>query len=50
MHSGLFGTLEDLIDHYSRAPEAIEGHSELEGVIFTDRGKAALIAFLKTLD
>lgn len=50
MHSGQIGTLDEVIDHYSRAPEAIDGHSELEGVIFTDRGKAALIAFLKTLD
>ena len=50
MHSGQIGTIEDVIDHYSQAPEAIEGHSEIEGVIFTERGKAALIAFLKTLD
>lgn len=50
MHSGQIATLEDVIDHYSRAPEAPAGHSELRGVIFTDRGRAALIAFLKTLD
>ena len=50
MHSGQIATLENVIDHYSRAPEAPSGHSELRGVIFTDRGRAALIAFLKTLD
>jgi len=50
MHSGQIATLEEVIDHYSSAPDAPEGHSELQGVIFTDRGRAALIAFLKTLD
>jgi cytochrome c peroxidase len=49
MHSGQIATLEEVIDHYSRAPGAPAGHSELRGVVFTDRGKAALIAFLKTL-
>ncbi|TKT79124.1 cytochrome c peroxidase [Aquamicrobium sp. LC103] len=50
MHSGQIATLEEVVDHYSRAPEAASGQSEIGGVIFTDRGKAALIAFLKTLD
>lgn len=50
MHSGQIATLEDVIDHYGQAPEAPAGHSELRGVIFTDRGRAALIAFLRTLD
>ena len=50
MHSGQIATLEDVIDHYSRAPDAPSGTSELQGVIFTDRGRAALLAFLKTLD
>lgn len=50
MHSGQIGTLEDVVDHYSRAPAAPAGTSELRGVIFTDRGRAALIAFLKTLE
>ena len=50
MHSGQIATLEDVVSHYSRAPEAPSGTSELRGVIFTDRGRAALIAFLKTLE
>lgn len=50
MHAGQFTTLEAVIDHYSRAPAALAGQTELRGVIFTDRGRAALIAFLKTLE
>jgi cytochrome c peroxidase len=50
MHSGQFATLETVIDHYSRAPASPSGQSELRGVIFTDRGRAALIAFLMTLE
>ena len=50
MHAGQIATLEGVIDHYSRAPEAVSGQSELQGVIFTDRGRAAMVAFLKTLD
>jgi cytochrome c peroxidase len=50
MHSGQIASLEEVIDHYSAAPKSVSGQSELRGVIFTDRGKAALIAFLKTLD
>lgn len=50
MHAGQIAKLEDVIDHYSTAPAASAGQSELRGVIFTDRGRAALVAFLKTLD
>ncbi|WP_144859123.1 cytochrome c peroxidase [Mesorhizobium sp. J18] len=50
MHAGQFATLEEVIDHYSNAPDAPAGISEIEGVIFTERGRKALIAFLKTLD
>ena len=50
MHSGQIATLEDVIDHYSRAPESPAGHSEVDPIVFTDRGRAALIAFLKTLE
>lgn len=50
MHSGQIATLEGVIDHYSHAPASPEGVSEVHGVVFTDRGRAALIAFLKTLD
>lgn len=50
MHAGQIADLEAVVDHYSAAPAAPEGHSELRGVIFTDRGRAALIAFLKNLE
>jgi cytochrome c peroxidase len=50
MHAGQFATLDEVIAHYSTAPDAPEGKTEIGGVIFTDRGRAALIAFLKTLD
>jgi cytochrome c peroxidase len=39
-----------VVDHYARAPEAPAGHSELEPIVLTDRGRAALIAFLKALE
>jgi cytochrome c peroxidase len=50
MHSGQIVTLEDVIDHYSRAPESPAGHSEIDPIVFTERGRAALIAFLRTLE
>ncbi len=50
MHAGQIATLDEVIDHYSRAPDAASGQSELQGVIFTDRGRKALVAFLKTLN
>ena len=50
MHSGQIATLEDVVAHYSAAPAAPSGHSEVEPVTLTDRGRAALVAFLKTLD
>lgn len=50
MHSGQIATLEAVIDHYSEAPEPVSGISQIRPVIFTDRGRRALIAFLRTLD
>lgn len=50
MHSGQIATLEDVIDHYSQAPEPVSGIGQISPVIFTDRGRQALIAFLRTLD
>lgn len=50
MHAGQFATLEEVVDHYSQAPDAPEGESELRGVVFTERGRNALVAFLKSLE
>lgn len=49
MHAGQIATLEAALQHYSTAPAAPAGHSELEPANFTTEEKAALIAFLKTL-
>jgi cytochrome c peroxidase len=50
MHSGQIATLEDVVAHYSAAPAAPSGHSEVNPITLTDRGRAALVAFLKTLE
>lgn len=50
MHAGQYMTLNEVIEHYSKAPSASVGTSEIGAIAFTDRGRAALIAFLKTLD
>ncbi len=50
MHAGQYLTLDEVIEHYSIAPEAPSGTSEIPALVFTDRGRAALIAFLKTLE
>jgi cytochrome c peroxidase len=49
MHSGQFATLEEVIDHYSRAPAAPLGETELHPLSLSDRERRQLIAFLKTL-
>ena len=49
MHAGQIATLEQVIEHYNEAPEAPEGHNELEPLNLSDTEKAALLAFLKTL-
>ena len=50
MHSGQIATLDEVIPHYSAAPPSPSGQSELEAIVFTDRGRAALVAFVKTLE
>jgi cytochrome c peroxidase len=50
MHSGQIATLEEVIDHYSEAPEPPSGISQISAFTLSDRGRQALIAFLKTLD
>jgi cytochrome c peroxidase len=51
MHDGRLATLEAVIDHYSRE---VKPHPNVDGRVrrrrnFSDRDKAALVAFLKTL-
>jgi cytochrome c peroxidase len=49
MHAGQVDTLEQAVDHYARAPLAPAGHSEVNPLTLSEREKAALVAFLKTL-
>ncbi|MCX7304685.1 MAG: c-type cytochrome [Hyphomicrobiales bacterium] len=49
MHSGQFATLDEVIDHYARAPAAPSGASELHPLTLSERERQQLIAFLKTL-
>ncbi|MBC7737837.1 MAG: methylamine utilization protein, partial [Candidatus Saccharibacteria bacterium] len=50
MQLGQIPTLAEVIDHYAAAPAAAFGHSELRPVDLSSSDRAALIAFLKTLD
>ncbi len=50
MHAGQVATIEDVVEHYRTAPNAAEGESEVEPLTLSNREKAALIAFLRTLD
>jgi cytochrome c peroxidase len=49
MHAGQFATLEEVVDHYARAPQPEVGHSEAKPLRLSEREKAALVAFLGTL-
>lgn len=49
MHAGQLATLEDVVRHYSRAPEAPAGRSELRPVKLKDRQVRQIVAFLETL-
>jgi cytochrome c peroxidase len=49
MHAGQFATLKDVLQHYSHAPAAPQGHSELKPLGLTDREIDQLAAFLATL-
>jgi cytochrome c peroxidase len=49
MHAGQIHTLEAVIDHYMRAPASPDGKSEVVPLKLSERERAALVAFLKTL-
>jgi cytochrome c peroxidase len=49
MHAGQFTTLEEVLDHYNRAPAAPQGHSELKPLGLSEREIDQLVAFLGTL-
>ncbi len=49
MYAGQIATLEDVVAHYADAPAESANGSELHAITLTDRGRLALVAFLKTL-
>jgi cytochrome c peroxidase len=49
MHAGQIKSLEAVLDHYARAPASPSGTSDVRSVMLSERERAALIAFLKTL-
>jgi cytochrome c peroxidase len=49
MHAGQFATLEEVLDHYERAPAAPGGHSELVPLKLSAQELKQLAAFLRTL-
>ena len=49
MHAGQFNTLSEVLDHYSRAPEAPAGHSELQPLRLSAQERRQIEAFLRSL-
>jgi cytochrome c peroxidase len=49
MHAGQLASLKDVIGHYDRAPRAPFGKSELKRLKLSERERAQLEAFLRTL-
>ena len=50
MHAGQMRTLREVLEHYSSAPKAPAGHSEVRRLGLTDEELDALEAFLRSLD
>jgi cytochrome c peroxidase len=49
MHAGQIASLADVVRHYSRAPQAVKGHSELKPLGLSESEVQDLVAFLGTL-
>jgi cytochrome c peroxidase len=49
MHAGQFSTLDEVVAHYSKAPLAVDGATEVHPLDLSDRERSALVAFIKTL-
>ncbi|UVK52382.1 c-type cytochrome [Mesorhizobium sp. AR02] len=49
MHAGQFSSLDEVVAHYAKAAPSAEGVSEIHPLELSDRERAALVAFLKTL-
>ena len=49
MHAGQFASLQDVVQHYVRAPAAAVGHTERSALRLTDQEVKDLVAFLGAL-
>ena len=49
MHAGQLATLDEVVDHYNRAPAAPAGHSELKPLKLTSTEVRQLTSFLRAL-
>lgn len=49
MHAGQFSSLDEVVAHYAKAAPSVEGTSEIHPLELSDRERAALVTFLKTL-
>lgn len=49
MHAGQMRTLDEVIEHYRRAPSAAVGHSELNKINLSNQEVRELVSFLHTL-
>ncbi|TIW93991.1 MAG: c-type cytochrome, partial [Mesorhizobium sp.] len=49
MHAGQFSSLDEVVAHYAKAAPSVEGTSEVHPLELSERERAALVAFLKTL-
>jgi cytochrome c peroxidase len=50
MHKGQLATLQDVLEHYNEAPDAMVGHNEAKPLGLSSRELRQLEAFLHTLD
>jgi len=49
MHAGQLNTLEEVIEHYDQAPQAMIGHNEIKPLLLSKNEKQALVEFLHSL-
>jgi cytochrome c peroxidase len=50
MHAGQLMSLDQVVDHYNRAPAAAAGISELRPLQLSPRERRQIVTFLRTLD
>ena len=50
MHAGQFSSLEQVVEHYNRAPRAPDGMSEIKPLGLSPDERRQIVTFLRTLD